>query len=127
MPELNAREPMYSLRQKLAEAQDAETAIAIYKEADEIRRQLEEIQTSARDLAQQDMQARGLESLQTPVGQAHWQQPEEPVLDQTAWAEAVAEDPALRNMQRDVELAYEELREAQAPFMRPAGPVFQID
>ena len=84
MTELDAREPIYSLRQKLAEAQDAETAVAIYKETEEIRRQLEEIQAAARHLAEQDMQARGLESLETPVGQAHWQQPEEPVLDQAA-------------------------------------------
>ncbi|MFN2289875.1 MAG: hypothetical protein ACK2UC_01670 [Anaerolineae bacterium] len=127
MSELNAREPIYSLRQKLAEAQDAETALAIYKEAGEMRRQLEEIQASARALAEEDLQERGLESLETPVGHAHWQQPEEPVLDQAAWAEAVAEDPSLRSMQRDVELAYEELRQAQAPFMQPAEPIFEID
>jgi uncharacterized LabA/DUF88 family protein len=127
MTELNAREPIYSLRQKLAEAQDAETAVAIYKEAKEIHRQLEEILASARALAEEDLQARELESLETPVGHAHWRQPEEPVLDQVAWAEAVAEDPELRNMQRDVELAHEELREAQTPFMRPAEPVFEID
>jgi hypothetical protein len=104
------------LSSELRHSEDAETAIEVYKMANWIIGQMEEVKQAALNLAEDDMEQRGLERLDTPVGSAGWTEPKARQLDETAWARAMARDPRLREIQRTFEEAESTLERAQEPY-----------
>jgi ribosomal protein L11 methylase PrmA len=112
-----AKQLMAQLNAELNQNEDAETAIDIYKTVNWIVSELEEVKEAALDLAQQDMEQRGLDTLKTPAGSAGWTEPKAKQLDEQAWMEALAKDPRLMKIQRDFDLAKAALEQAQEPFM----------
>jgi hypothetical protein len=106
------------LNRKLAEAEDAETAIAVYKMANWIISQLEEVKKAAISLAEEDMQQQQINNLKTPVGSAGWTQPRIRQLDEGAWQDALVRSPHLMAIQRDFDVAQAALREAQEPYLK---------
>lgn len=114
------------LRAQLAEAEDAETAIAIYKKANWAESLLEEVKHAAIVLAQQDMEQRGIDALKTAVGSAGWTKPEVRQLHEQKWRAALALDPKLLQLQRTFDLAQGALHQAQDAYMELPEPRFFI-
>jgi hypothetical protein len=116
--ELGLKRTVLELERKLEEAGDAETAIAVYKSADWIIDQLEVVKERARALAEEDLKERGEASVSTPVGSAAWTEPDEALLDEEAWQEALARDASLQRLVRDFEDAQAALEQARAGYRR---------
>jgi hypothetical protein len=114
------------LSDRLAETEDAETAIAIYKIANLIAGQLEDIERAALTLAERDMKHREVEALTTAVGSAGWARPEAEQVDEKAWRRALDRNPNLREIQRDFDMAQAVLRQAQEPYLKLPEPGFFI-
>jgi ribosomal protein L11 methylase PrmA len=112
-----ARQLISQLTGKLAQHENAESAIDVYKTANWIISELDEVKETALDLAQRDMQQRGLDALRTPAGSAGWTEPKAKQLNEQAWTEALAKDPHLIKFQRDFDVAKATLEQAQEPFM----------
>ncbi len=125
-PEQIARQLIAQLNRELSQHEDAETAIAAYKTANWIINQLEEVKKTAIDLAEHDMQERGLEALRTPAGSAGWTKPEARQLNQQAWQDAIARNPELARLQWEYDRAYELLERAREPYMELPAPWFFI-
>lgn len=111
-----ARQLLAQLNAELKQNEDAETAIDVYKTVNWIVSELDGVKERALDLAQQDMQQRGLDALKTPAGSAGWTEPRVKQLNEQAWIEALAKDPRLMKIQRDFDLARAALEQAQEPF-----------
>lgn len=116
-PEQTATQLIAQLKGELAQHENAASAIFVYKTANWIISQLEEVKESALTLAQQDIEQSGLEALRTPMGSAGWTEPKARQLDEQAWLEALAVNPGLMKVQRDFDMAQAALRQAQEPFM----------
>lgn len=101
---------------QLRRHEDAETAIDVYRTANWIIGQLEEVKDAALNLAEKDLEQRGLEKLDTPTGSAGWTQPKVRQLDEEAWARAMAKNRRLMEIQRVFEEAKATLEQAQQPF-----------
>jgi hypothetical protein len=114
------------LHSLLSDAEDAETAISIYKQTDWIIYQLEGIKDQALTLAKQDMRRRELASLKTPVGSAGWTEPRAPQLDEKSWRLAMTEDPRLMEVQQAFDQAKTILERVQEPFMELPESRFYI-
>ncbi len=114
------------LSRRLEEAEDAETAIAVYKMADRIIALLQQIQASALDLAKKDMRRRDLQALKTPVGSAGWAEPRSKQLNERAWNRALASNPNLREIKRDFEVAQATLRQVQVSYQEASEDEFFI-
>lgn len=115
-PEQTATRLIAELTGRLRQREDAETAVEVYKTANWIISQLEEVKDAARDLAQSDMEQRGLDKLDTPTGSAGWTEPQVRQLDEEAWARALTRNRRLMEIQREFERAKRELERAQEPF-----------
>lgn len=124
-PEVVASELVTLLQQQLTEYEEAETAIAIYKLCNWVIGQLDLIKQEALTLTEQELTARGMPALKTPIGSAGWTQPEVKQLDEAAWLAALAQDPELRGRQRAFDLAQAALQQAQTPYLKlPASRFF---
>jgi hypothetical protein len=115
-PEQMATRLVAELTGRLRQHEDAETAIDVYRTANWIIGQLEEIKDAALDLAEKDMEQRGLDKLSTPTGSAGWTEPKAKQLDEEAWTRALAKNPRLRQIEREYETARTALERAQEPF-----------
>jgi len=115
-PEQTATRLVAELTGRLRQNEDAETAVDVYRTANWIMGQLEEVKDAALDLAEKDMEQRGLDRLSTPTGSAGWTEPKAKQLDEEAWTRALAENPQLRQIKREYEAASEALERAQEPF-----------
>jgi hypothetical protein len=109
-------ELLADLRSELAQEEDAERAIEVYKMANWIISQLDELKESALKLAEQDMQQRNLTSLKIMAGSAGWTVPKAKQLNERAWKEALVSDSRLMDIQRQFDLAQAVLDKAQEPF-----------
>jgi hypothetical protein len=116
--ELGLKRTVLELEQKLDEAVDAETAIAVYKSADWVIDQLEVVKERAQALAEEDLRERGEDSLSTPIGSAAWTEPDESPVDENAWQEALARDASLQRLVRDFEDAQGALEQARVGYRR---------
>ena len=125
-PGIGSNQLIIDLNTRLTEAEDAETAIAIYRMASWLISQLDEVRQTASAMAEVDMKGREVESLRTPVGSAGWILSEEEQLDESAWRAALAQNPALVEVRRQFEAARVALREAQKPYMETPPPRFFI-
>lgn len=125
-PEAMASDVIMLLQQGLAHQEDAETAIAVYKLCNWIISELDSIKRDALALAEQDLTAKGLPALRTPAGSAGWTEPEVKQLDEAAWRNALAHNPALMERQRAFDLAQAGLQQAQAPYFKLPPPRFFI-
>lgn len=114
------------LRAQMAEEEDAEMAIAVYKKANWAASLLEEVKHTALVLAQQDLEQRGIDALKTAVGSAGWTKPEARQLQEQQWRAALAGDPKLLQLQRAFDLAQGALYQAQDAYMALAEPRFFI-
>lgn len=113
------------LRQQLAQQEDAETAIAVYKLCNWLSSQVDLVKQEALALAEQDLKERGLAALRSPLGSAGWTQPEVKQLDEAAWLAALAQYPDLRERQRAFDLTQATLQQAQTPYLKvPASRFF---
>ncbi|MFW6135437.1 MAG: hypothetical protein ACOC7N_01295 [Chloroflexota bacterium] len=115
-PEETATRLVAELTGRLRQNEDAETALDVYKTSNWIIGQLEDVKDAALDLAEKDLEQRGLDSLNTPTGSAGWTEPQTRRLDENAWAQAVARNPRLREIQREFEVSRAALERAQEPF-----------
>jgi len=104
------------LKRDLRHNEDAETAIDVYKTANWIIGQLEDVKEEALQLAEADVDQRGLRDLDTPTGSAGWTEPKVPQLNEEAWAKAMGKNPRLRQIQQAYEAARSELERAQRPY-----------
>lgn len=82
-PELLAAKFVGSLGAKLAEYEDAETAIAVYRQANVTINELKRIKELCLDLAQSELRANGETHRATVLGSAGWSQPK-----RRAWTKA---------------------------------------
>ncbi|MBN1399368.1 MAG: hypothetical protein JXA74_00940 [Anaerolineae bacterium] len=114
------------LHNLLSDAEDAETAISIYKQTNWIIYQLEGVKDQALALAEQDLQRRELEALKTAIGSAGWTEPRTRQLDEKTWRLAMAEDPRLMEIQQAFDQAKTILERVQEPFMESPEPRFYI-
>lgn len=114
------------LRAQLAEEEDAEMAIAVYKKANWAESLLEEVKHTALILAQQDMEQRGIDALKTAVGSAGWTKPEARQLQEQQWLAALTGDAKLLQLQRAFDLAQGALHQAQDAYMALPEPRFFI-
>ncbi len=113
------------LLQKLTQYEDAETAIAVYREANFIIAQLEDVKKAALNLAESELRSTGETGRKTPFGSCGWTQPKTRQLDKDAWQAAVAEDSDLSAIQMNFNRARSLLEKAQEPFLRlPEGRFF---
>ncbi|NIR26626.1 MAG: hypothetical protein GWN77_06630 [Gammaproteobacteria bacterium] len=124
--EQTAEQLIAELRENLARQEDAATAIAVYKQANWIISQLNEVKDAALSLAEQELQQRQLEHLRTSVGSAGWTKPQVKQLNQQKWQQALARDPELMEVQRDFDRAQAILQRAQEPFSEFPEPRFFI-
>lgn len=113
------------LLQKLTQYEDAETAIAVYKEANLAISQFEEIKQAALSLAESELRSTGETGRKTAIGSCGWTQPKTRQLDKDAWQAAVAEDSDLSAIQTNFNRAKSLLERAQEPFTKlPEGRFF---
>lgn len=106
------------LLQRLAQYEDAETAIAVYKEANHAIGQFEEVKQAALSLAENELRSTGETSYKTAVGSCGWTQPKTRQLDKDAWQAAVAEDSDLSAVQTNFNWAKSLLDKVQEPYLR---------
>jgi hypothetical protein len=125
-PEQTATRLVAKLTGQLRQNEDAETAIDVYRTANWIIGQLEEVKDAALNLAEKDMEQRGLDRLSTPTGSAGWTEPKARQLDEDAWTRALARNPQLRGIEREYERARTALERAQEPFKELPAPRFYI-
>ncbi len=125
-PEQTGNELIAQLRGQLSQHEDAGMAIAVYKTANWIISQLEEVKNSALLLAEQDMQANGQESLKTAAGSAGWTENKARVLNEPAWREAMLRDENLLQLQRTYDMTAAALEQAQEPYTELPPPRFFI-
>ncbi len=125
-PETVASELIHSLQQMLGTQEDADTAIAIYKLCNWVNSQLETVKQEALTLTEQELTAKGMPAIKTPIGSAGWTQPEVKQLDEAAWFAALAQNPTLMERQRAFDLAQAALQQAQAPYLKLPGSRFFI-
>lgn len=110
------------LVQKLTEYEDLETAVAVYKEANFLIAQFEDVKKAALSLAESELRSTGETGRKTAIGSCGWTQPKTPQLDKEAWAAAIGKDTDLATFQRHFDAAEKVLRKAQEPFMKlPEG------
>ena len=114
------------LTEQLTQQEDAETAIAVYKTANWIISQLEEVKDSALALAEQEMRQQGLEALKTLFGSAGWTRPQARRLNEAAWQAVLAREPELMKIQHEFDLAQAVLQRAQASYLELPEPRFFI-
>ena len=74
--EQTGKQLIAQLTEQLTQYEEAETAISVYKTANWIISQLEEVKHSALTLAEQEMRQKGLEVLKTLLGSAGWTKPQ---------------------------------------------------
>jgi hypothetical protein len=111
---------------RLAEQEDTESAITVYKMANWIISRLEAVKQSAINLAEQDMRMNRRKSVRTPEGSAGWTHPRVSQLNESAWQEALDRDPNLRRIHENYEQAESLLRQAQEPYVELPEPSFFI-
>ncbi len=114
------------LREMLSRNEDAESSIAIYKMANWVIGQLEDVKQAAIDLAEEDMRQRKEDSLKTPAGSAGWTEPRARVLDEENWLKALAKDSRLMRIQREYDQAQAALQQAQEPYLETTDSRFFI-
>jgi hypothetical protein len=78
------------------------------------------------DLAEKDVEQRGLEKLSTPIGSAGSTEPRARQLDEEAWARALAKNSGLLQIEREYERARAALERAQESFKELPAPRFYI-
>lgn len=125
-PEQTATRLVADLTGQLRQNEDAETAIDVYKTANWIIGQLEDVKDAALDLAEKDVEQRGLDKLSTPTGSAGWTEPRVRQLNEEAWARALTKNPQFREIEREYEAAKTALERAQEPFKELPGSRFYI-
>jgi phage terminase large subunit GpA-like protein len=109
----------------LAQFEDVDSAIAVYKEANAAIAQFEEIKKAALSLAENELRSTGEVAKRTAVGSCGWTQPKTPQLDKTAWEAAISENPELSAYEVNFNRAEKLLKKAQEPFMKlPEGRFF---
>lgn len=113
------------LLQKLTQHEDAETAIAVYKEANHIIGLFEEVKQAALSLAENELRSTGETGRKTIAGSCGWTQPKTRQLDKDAWQKAVAQNYDLEAIQVNFERAKQTLDKAQEPYLKlPEGRFF---
>lgn len=118
IPEAVASDVVTLLQQGLAQQEDAETAIAVYKLCNWLISELDRVKRDALALAEQDLAEKGQPALRTPTGSAGWTEPEVKQLDETAWLNALTQNPALLERQRAFDVAQAALQQAQLPYLK---------
>jgi hypothetical protein len=121
-----ARQLINLLRSELSRHEDAETAIDVYKTANWIINELDDVKQACLNLAEQDMDQRELGHLRTRSGTAGWTEPQARQLDEQGWRRAMAGNPDLMAVQRDYDLAEARLHQAREPYMELPEPRFFI-
>ncbi len=124
--EQTATQLVAELRRDLYHNEDAETAIEVYKTANWIIGQLEEVKELAIRLAQADLDQRSLDKLNTPTGSAGWTEPKATQLNEAAWNRELAQNAQLRAIQREYEAAKATLERAQEPYQELPAARFYI-
>jgi len=125
-PEQTATRLVAELKGVLRQNEDAEAAIDVYKTANWIIGELEKAKEEALKLAEEDIEQRELEDLDTPKGSAGWTGPKFPQLNEEAWARALGEHPRLREIQEAYDGARSALERAQRPYEELLEPRFTI-
>lgn len=110
------------LAQKLTQYEDADTAIAVYKEANFIIAQFEDVKKAALNLAENELRSTGETVRKTTIGSCGWTVPKTAQLDKVAWQAAVAENSDLAVVQSEFDRVDAALKKWQQPFMKlPEG------
>lgn len=104
---------------------DAETAIAIYKQAGFFIGSLKKIQSEALGIAESNLRETGEVHLKSAIGSCGWTKSRVAQIDKAAWQAAIKDNPALAQVQAEFERAQAALEAAQKPFLvLPEGRFF---
>jgi hypothetical protein len=114
------------LAQILAQYEDAESAIVVYKEANLAIAGYEEVKKAALQLAEQALIDTGEAHLKTLIGSAGWTEPKKPQLDEEAWAKAMAKDHNLATVELNYRNAKRVLEDWQREYMKLPPKRFYI-
>lgn len=114
------------LLEKLAEYGDTESAVAIYLEAAALEKRLAEVKDIARGRIETYLRETGEVKFACQAGSAVYTQPKMPKLDTKAWKNMVLRDPVLANVQRQYDIAADNLDKAQEPFKALPAPTLRI-
>lgn len=106
------------LTQILTQYEDAESAIAVYKEANLAIAQYQAVKDAALSLAENALRESGETNLKSIAGSCGWTTPKTAKLDQDAWNTAVLLDPSLSEILHHYQVAEEQLRDAEKPYMK---------
>jgi hypothetical protein len=101
------------LVQILHDREDSTSAIGVFKEAAGYIKAFREVQQAALDCASAEMKADGVVHTKTDYGTAGWTRPKTARLDKDAWAEVVASDNDLAQLQADADRIAADLETAQ--------------
>lgn len=109
----------------LAEHEDVESAIAVYKEAACYVDKLEEIQDGAKQFAEMILRETGEAHVKTATGTAGWTKPRTKKLDKDAWARKLQTNEEARLAVEALSIATSRLDNAQADCMvMPEGTFY---
>lgn len=113
------------LAQKLTQYEDVDTAIAVYKEANFIIGQLEDVKKAALSLAENELGLSGEVKRETIAGSCGWTAPKTKQLNKGKWQAAIAESGDLNSIQINFNVAEKLLKKAQEEYMElPEGKFF---
>jgi hypothetical protein len=93
--------------------EDVKSAIAVYREANAIIKEYQQVKEIALDLARSDMEADGVLHHKDDFGSAGWTEPKRVKLDEHRWQSIIKTDPEMKILQREADAAAENLRRAQ--------------
>lgn len=114
------------LTQKLTQHEDADTAIAVYKEANFIIGQYEEVKKAALNLAENELRLSGEAERKTIAGSCGWTKPKAKKLNEIKWRDAIKDDRELQRLEYQFNQLKSDLEEAQLPYMELAESRFFI-
>ena len=102
------------LMDALRRHESAESAIAVWKEAQGYIKQFEEVKAAALDCARSEAEITGAVHQKFEHGSAGWTQPKTPRLNRDKWAAAMVANPDLETLQLRFEAAQAALEQAQS-------------
>lgn len=113
------------LTQKLTQYEYVDTAIAVYKEANFIIGQYDEIKKNCLSLAENELMSTGEVHRKSIVGSCGWTEPKTKKLNEAKWRRAVNQNKELMKLEDEFERIRNSLSLAQAEFMElPEGRFF---
>jgi superfamily I DNA and RNA helicase len=111
---------------KLAEYEDVNSAIAIYKTVNVAIKHLETVKKMALTQAEAIMSQNGVKYHQGMAGSAGWTKPGKPKLNELAWKEAVVQRPDLQILVNQFDSLKKQIEFAQEEYSEPGQPRFYI-